>query len=242
MTRPKQSIVTCCFLYLLYHLEYASAFLFVASQRSRVITPCFANKKTQGAGTAGKGFGSASSSSSPELKVRSLSNGRSGSGTKVLRKAANLFDDIRKELGPEACNDVYVRAPANSETTLWFVGKVAFRGSATAQQAAVAQKRVILEYSKSELRPQNLGGSYSKNLELWLAPGDSEMDVVRNVVELEQVKGSASDLPDDEDFLNNVGFNPEIYVGDERLQGGFRVERDAEGKPIKPTFEVNESV
>jgi hypothetical protein len=172
--------------------------------------------------------------------VRSLSSGQSGSGTKVLRKAANQFDDIRTEHGVAACSDVYVRSPSNSATTFWFVGKIAYRNGATAQQAGLAQKRLIFEYSKSELRPQNLGGSYGNDLELWLAPGDSEMDTVQNKVTLEPITGSANKLPDDFD-LDSIGYNPEIYVGDEQVQGGLRVQRDEQGKPLKDTFDDNVS-
>jgi len=38
--------------------------------------------------------------------------------------------------------------------------------AATALQAALSQKRLIFEYSKRELRPQNLGGKYASALEL----------------------------------------------------------------------------
>lgn len=202
-------------------------------------TICYAKSKPKKSPNTAKGFG-ASSSSGSKPSVRSLASGQSGSGTKVLRKAANTFDAIRKQHGVSACSDVYVRAPSNCANTYWFVGKLAYCNGATAQQAALAQKRVILEYSKSELRPQNLGGPFSKDLELWLAPGDSEMDTVQNKVTLQLVTGSASDLPDEFD-VDNIGYNPEIYVGDEVAQGGLRVQRDEQGRPIKGEFDVNVS-
>ena len=210
-----------------------------------------------GGSVPGSGFGFASSSSSgggsapasnAAPRTRSLASARtSGAGTKVLRKAANLFDSIRKDHGVSAVRDVYVRSPVNSPTTYWFVGKIASSlvvdgadafNDAHFQQAAVAQKRLILEYAKRELRPQNLGGpTYSPRLELWLAPGNSEMDVVQNKVDLVRVVGSASDLPDNLD-LGTMGYNPEIYVGEERVKGGLRVERDEQGRPTKPSFDV----
>eukprot|EP00957_Ditylum_brightwellii_P060780 4614606-Ditylum_brightwellii.AAC.1 len=61
-------------------------------------------------------------------------------------------------------------------------------------EAVLSQKRLILEYAKNQLRPQNLGGPYSKNLELWMAPGDSEMDAVQNKVSFIKVDGSTKDL------------------------------------------------
>jgi hypothetical protein len=169
-----------------------------------------------------------------------------------------LFDAIRKQHGIQAVRDVYVRSPLNSPTTFWFVGKIASASSSSAaaddddddardddetrfQHAAVALKRGILEYAKHELRPQNLAGpTYSAALELWLAPGNSEMDVVQNKVDLVRVTGSASDLPADLD-LSLIGYNPEIYVGEERVKGGLRVERDEQGRPTKPVFEINQT-
>jgi hypothetical protein len=131
----------------------------------------------------------------------------------------------------------------NDEETFWFVGKIAFRPgtAATPEQAVLSQKRLILEYAKRELRPQNLGGKYSSSLELWLAPCDSEMDAVQNKISLTKVEGSTDDLV--EDFtVKDAGYNPEIYVGDEVEKGGLRIKRDAQGNPVKPVFEVNESL
>ena len=54
----------------------------------------------------------------------------------------------------------------------------------TPHEAVTSQKRLILEYAKRELRPQNMGGPYEKALEVWLAPGNSEMDVVQNKISL----------------------------------------------------------
>jgi hypothetical protein len=46
-----------------------------------------------------------------------------------------------------------------------------------------------------------------------------------------------NDLPDDF-TVDMVGYNPEIYVGEERVDGGLRVERDEWGRPAKPVFDV----
>ncbi len=139
----------------------------------------------------------------------------------------------------------------------------------TISEAILSQKRLILEYAKCELRPQNMGlPQYAPHLELWAAPGDSEMDVARNHVVLVKIDGSSMDLR--EGFnVNDVGYNPEvrlaffhrfafvscflslvthvlgvlyneqIYVGEEKEKGGFRVVRDLEGRPVKPVFDIN---
>lgn len=191
--------------------------------------------------SASNGFGAPTKANNDLTnKLRSVSSQHAGAGSKPLRQAALAFDRIRKELGKEACQDVYVRSPLNSPTTFWFVGKVAFESGADGVAACLSQKRLILEYSMHHLRPQNLGGKYSSALELWLAPADSEMDVAQNKVFFQKVQGSAANLADSFNVAN-VGYNPEIYVGDELTRGGLRVERDEQGRPTKPVFEVNQS-
>lgn len=203
---------------------------------------------TAGAGgSSGAGFGAPPSKISNaknfQGKVRTIS-GFSGSGTKPLRQAANTFDAIREKHGTENCWDVYCKSPLDDPDRLWFVGKIAVvpNSAATPDQAVLAQKRIILEYAKRELRPQNLGlPKYADSLELWLAPGDSEMECVQNKVSLSKVKGSLADLSSDFS-VSDVGYNPEIYVGDEREKGGLRITRDSNGDPINPIFEINASM
>jgi hypothetical protein len=200
------------------------------------------------------GFGVVSNSKKNNLqgKLRSVSNKGNtavGAGSKQLRQAVLTFDRIRKMNGKVTSNDVYIRSPLNSTTTFWFVGKVAFEHDCGSLDdefyggvvACLSQKRLILEYSMHHLRPQNLGGKFASTLELWLAPPDSEMDVAQNKVSLQRVMGSASDLPTNFNVAF-VGYNPEIYIGDETTQGGLRVQRDEQGHPTKPSFEVNQAV
>lgn len=238
-------VVSCRLLLLSLSVTCASSFVTLSSPRPTNIA-LFARNKPK-ATPSGGGFGSSPTVASKNVKSRSVS-GYTGSGTKPLRVAANTFDRLRKEFGTECLNDVYIRSPLNDATTFWFVGKVARclkdpQGSVipTCQEAVVSQKRLILEYSKRQLRPQNMGGPYGKSLEIWLAPGDSEMSVVQNKISLEKVEGSSSRLREGFDVAD-VGFNPEIYLGDELQKGGLRVTRDEEGRPIKPVFEVNESI
>lgn len=206
--------------------------------------------------SSGGGFGNAVAT--PHV-VASGITGHSGSGSKVLRKAANNFDRIRKENvnDVQSCSrDVYVRSPLNSETTFWFVGKIARAPQSSRNiddvrdnddrskffnEAALAQKRLIFDYSKDQLRPQNMGGKYAPALEVWLAPGDSEMDVATNKVCLTKVIGNAADLPEQWD-ANQVGYNPEIYLGDEITKGGLRVERNELGQPIKAAYDIKDSI
>ena len=194
----------------------------------------------------GGGFLKQKNSKSNDGKTRVVS-GYTGSGTKPLRIAANSFDSIRKAHEKDCLTDLYLRSPLNDKQICWFVGKTARKlnledceGSSlpTELEAVLSQKRLIIEYAKNQLRPQNFGGPYSKDLELWMAPGDTEMDVVQNKISLTKVSGSIKDLSDGFS-VNDVGFNPEIYVGDEIKEGGLRVSRDEEGHPVKAVFEIN---
>jgi len=221
----------------------------VKLQQDQIVTQLYA--KTKKKSTSGAGFGAPSKTKVPQTRTVT---GYTGSGTKVLADAANNFDRLAKLHGKEAMVDVYVRSPLNDEKTFWFVGKVIRHISTsdgeedeeldgeiypTMIESILSQKRLILEYAKNQLRPQNLGGKYSTGLELWTAPGNSEMDVVQNKITLEKVKGSTTDLR--EGFsVKDCGYNPEIYVGEERERGGLRVVRDEEGKPVKPVFELND--
>ena len=222
------------------HREGIRQYVRLFAKKAKATKKKKSNKSAVGGGGGG-GFGSSTNSNSMDGKVRTVS-GFAGSGTKPLRQAANTFDAIRAEHGKEACWDLYCKSPLNDPNRLWFIGKISVtpNTAATPEQAVIAQKRVILEYAKRELRPQNLGGKYADHLELWLAPGDSEMDCVQNKVSLTKVEGSTADLVDDF-AVADVGYNPEIYVGDEREKGGLRITRDDNGDPINPVFEVNQS-
>lgn len=244
-------VVVAIILYSCHEISSFTTYTTSLTSRQNTEIRLFAKKsgskktKKNGDGGSGGGFGTKTNAASTTAQVRSVS-GHAGSGEKPLRTAANTFDSIRAKHGKESTHDVYCYSPDNDRNTFWFVGKIAIRPgtAATAKQAALSQKRLILEYAKRELRPQNFGGIFSSNLELWLAPGDTEMDAVQNKPHTALVKvvgTTASDLA--ENFsVKDVGYNPEIYVGDEVEDGGLRIKRDPSGKPIKPVFEVNQSM
>ena len=66
-----------------------------------------------------------------------------------------------------------------------------------------------------------------------MASGDSEMDDVQNKVDLVCVTGSSRNLW--ERFrVKDAGFGPEIYVGDEKKDGGLRLVRDRDAQQWQP--------
>ena len=88
---------------------------------------------------------------------------------------------------------------------------------------------VIYSHAK-KLNPTSLS---STHLKIYLALGDTELDVVRNVQPLLPISVSSEEV----EF--EVGFNPEIYTGDEVAKGGLRVKRSWNGEFIKEAFDVN---
>lgn len=141
------------------------------------------------------------------------------------------FLAIREAAGKELTNDVYVREPKSE--TFWFAGKVARVSDITVEQA-VARQWPLIEMHAAHLRPIELFPS-REALEIWIAPGDSEMEVAYNKPDLlfskmeKDVLGSQS--------ISNimVGFQGEMYEAGEK---GFRTWRKDDGSPAKPPVET----
>ena len=147
----------------------------------------------------------------------------------VLRQNQN-FVAIREAAGPSLTNDVYIRDPRNQQV-FWFVGKLARISDVTPAQA-IARQWNLIETHAANLRPLELFPNRGQ-LEIWIAPGDSEMDVAYNrpTVVFEKVT-----FPEDTtqiDALKSItmGFQGEMYEGGEE---GFRTWRNEDGTPANP--------
>ena len=148
----------------------------------------------------------------------------------VMRQHKN-FVAIRQAGGKEMTNDVYIREP-NTEV-FWFIGKVARVSDVTVEQA-VSRQWPLIEMHGASLRPIELFPGRG-SLEIWTAPGDSEMDVAYNDPNLvfdkmernvQGAKGIKSAL---------IGFQGEMYEGGEE---GFRTWRNEEGKAARPQVQA----
>ena len=125
--------------------------------------------------------------------------------------------------------DVYVRSAKSDK--FWFVGKSAARAGAcddAAAYSAVVQKRLCLEHAKLlklELRT-------AKTLQLWCAPGNTEMKVAQKMIglrPLDGLKGAREALP-----LDECGFMPEQYEkANGEMEQGFYVRLPDDGQPAK---------
>lgn len=147
----------------------------------------------------------------------------------VSRQNKN-FAAIRAAGGVELTNDVYIQDPFKP-SIFWFVGKVA-RVSDVSIEKAVARQYGLIEEHAARLRPVEL---YPKNgeLNIYCAPGDSEMDVAYNRAHIKFIKMEREDAVEGAMEVKNVmvGYQGELYDEGEE---GFRSERTEEGLPMNP--------
>jgi len=153
-------------------------------------------------------------------------------GFNVERQNKN-FAAIRAAGGVELTNDIFIRDPFKP-SLFWFVGKVA-RISDVPVEKAVARQYGLIEEHAARLRPAEL---YPKNgeLDIYSAPGDSEMDVAYNRAHIRFIKMERSDAVEGAMEVKNVmvGFQGELYDDGE---DGFRSERTEEGLPLNPEIQ-----
>jgi|AntRauTorckE5430_2_1112549.scaffolds.fasta_scaffold05861_2 hypothetical protein len=146
-----------------------------------------------------------------------------------LKRQYSNCKAIRTAGGPEMTNDIFARDPDTD--VFWFAGKVA-RISDVSLAKAVARQYPLIEEHSARLRPLEL---FDKNglLELWAAPGDSELDVAYNRPTARFVKMARAQETEGADDVKNreVGFQGEIYEAGEE---GFRTQRKEDGMPLNP--------
>jgi hypothetical protein len=141
----------------------------------------------------------------------------------------NHFVAIRQAGGPTMTNDLYARDPDTD--VFWFCGKVA-RISDVSTAQAVGRQFSLIEEHACRLRPLELFPKRG-SIELWVAPGDSEMDVAYNRPSIQLEKMKTSSEVDGADSVKNIliGFQGEVYdTGEE----GFRTCRTEDGLPSRP--------
>jgi hypothetical protein len=165
---------------------------------------------------------------------------------RIVARSARNYRAIREAAGgPGLCADVYARAPRASsdeggrgeegedeDDVFWFVGKVA-RVSDVSLERAVARQWPLVQRHAGNLRPLELWPSARRlDLELWCAPGDSELDVAYNRPDCAFTKMSQAVPGADRVRTNQIGFQGEVYQGREE---GFRTWRFVQdGRPSRP--------
>lgn len=103
-------------------------------------------------------------------------------------------------------------------------------------EKVLARQWPLIEEHAARLRIAELYPKWG-SIELWIAPGDSEMDVAYNRPHIQFLQMSRD--VDDASSVRNVeiGFAGELYDEGEE---GFRTKRTADGKPMKAEIKSEE--
>jgi len=148
-----------------------------------------------------------------------------------VKRAHENFLAIRNIGGKNLCHDVYAKSPLAKEE-LWYVGKAA-KVSDVSLEDCIARQWNLIETHATNLRPIELF-PHRGSLELWTAPGDTELDVAYNRPTLKMTKMEKYAV-DPKQLKNNLlGFQGEVYQENEE---GFRTWRKEDGSPARP--EIN---
>jgi hypothetical protein len=164
---------------------------------------------------------------------------------RIVQRAHQTFYAIRAAGGKEMTNDVYVRDPENDREIFWYTGKVA-RVSDVSLEDCIQRLYPMIERHACHLRPNELY-PHRGSLEVWTAPGDSEVEVAYNksTIRLKQFIHSKewqynkSSKGDSKYPLHikaaMVGFQGEVY---QEGEDGFRTWRNDDGMPARPEINV----
>jgi hypothetical protein len=159
---------------------------------------------------------------------------------RIVQRAHQTFHAIRQAGGKETTNDVYVRDPVDKQV-MWYTGKVA-RVSDISLEECIHRLYPMIERHACHLRPKELYPHRGEEgaLEVWTAPGDSELEVAYNrpSVRLQrfvhskdwQYKAKDSKYPSHVK-ASMVGFQGEVY---QEGEDGFRTWRHDDGMPARP--------
>ena len=146
---------------------------------------------------------------------------------------------ILQKLPSAVRGDVYAREPPGADgaasETLYFIGKVIAEQFAAG--ASLATQELLVKGHAKVYQPEVFGGLSDGDMELWLAPGNTEMGVAQNEVALKRWEPPPPDveLPQ----AGACGFEPEALPPPHMGAGPFTCKRDAEGQPVGGAFKAN---
>jgi hypothetical protein len=170
---------------------------------------------------------------------RLLIGGKGEAQKKATAQQLSSYQVLQK-LPSAVRGDVYARVPAGADgaasQTLYFVGKV-ISEVAPAHASLAAQAVLVREHARV-YQPTVFGAADDDDaIELWLAPGNTEMRVAQNELSLTRWSPPAADveLPS----AGACGFEPETAPPPHMGGGPFIVKRDGEGQPLGAAFQAN---
>lgn len=158
-------------------------------------------------------------------------------GDRNLLRQNQHFIDMQEVGGGCPINDIYVRDPSNDD--FWFCGKVIrISNDVVSLEQCVATQWALIEGHAAVLRKE-LSRAFGE-LQIWTAPGDSELDVAYNRPDVVMQRMEQQDvvlMPSKKIKNTLVGFLPEIYGDNEQ---GFKTRRTEEGLPADPEASVED--
>ena len=173
---------------------------------------------------------------------RRLRIGGKGEAQKEATAQQLASYQVLQKLPSAERGDVYARAPAEAgepSTTLYFVGKVIAEATPAALSLA-SQVLLVREHARLYL-PAVFGEVGDDEMELWLAPGNSEMRVAQDEIGLRRwqppdpAEEAAVALP----AAGACGFEPETAPPAHLEAPPLSVQRDADGRPLGDAFKAN---
>ena len=173
---------------------------------------------------------------------RRLRIGGKGDAQKEATAQQLASYQVLQKLPSAERGDVYARAPAPQadvpSTTLYFVGKVI--AEATPAALSLASQEVLVKEHARLYLPHVFGAVGDDEMELWLAPGNSEMRVAQDEIGLRRWQ------PPDDDTeeaampaAGACGFEPETAPPAHLEAPPLSVQRDADGRPLGDAFKAN---
>mmetsp|Transcript_14235 Transcript_14235/g.21272 ORF Transcript_14235/g.21272 Transcript_14235/m.21272 type:complete len:269 (+) Transcript_14235:66-872(+) len=161
-----------------------------------------------------------------------------------VRRSATTFKSIRAIGGSESTNDIYARSKSSPQSSFqyWYIGKIARTDGTVSAEQAVSCMWNMMEEHACRLRPVELGRDFGK-LEIWIAPGDSELEMSKALgsgsgggfgldglkqeekMNLQKMHSYAQDMENVKEI--EVGFIAEVVTNTGK---GFYIVRDDEGK------------
>ena len=151
-----------------------------------------------------------------------------------LLRSSNNYHSIRTVGGIECVNDVYARHPTHLPDLFWYIGKMARCDGTVSMKRSVSRQWNLMEEHACRLRPVELGRAFGV-LEIWLARGDSEVEMSQAVdgsddqsmrlMKMERFVDGAEAVNSKE-----VGFLAEVVTNSGQ---GFFIVRDQDGRVKK---------
>ncbi|KAL1522114.1 hypothetical protein AB1Y20_021756 [Prymnesium parvum] len=154
---------------------------------------------------------------------------------KATAQQLATYQALRK-LPATSLADVYARPispPAENATLCYFIGKVAGDHFVDGAAALSAQEVLVKQHARL-LLPYVFDGLEDEAIDLWLAPGNSEVRVAQNEITLSRwaLLPKPAKLPG----VAMCGFEPETHAPGEVP---FVARRDASGAPLTGPFQAN---